>query len=317
MLPTYHRGGCPCFPSLIPPATFMSFMSNFCHRLAHLSLMDLQFSLAQFSLLLFSPRKVYEFASIRKKQKNYYARDDPGFLLLLFFFFLVTGVVYALAFSHSAVGFLFTSLAPPVYLLLSALIFPFLHYVFLRCRPRPSHSRLRSSHSSRPREGRHLAPSSSAGPRPELLFCFDVHWNASFLYLVFGLILYLVLLPLLRLLPLTLEVLLANSVQVVGLTAYCYITALGYARLGFSDSSLPFFLPALLFLVVATVATVFSVNLGDILVSSLLYSQNQVAGPAVQVIGVQESTVRGVNTTMGTPPGVPEVSVHLESPAGK
>ncbi|CBZ53078.1 conserved hypothetical protein [Neospora caninum Liverpool] len=316
MLPTYHRGGCPCFPSLIPPATLTSFLSNFCHRVAHLSLMDLQFSLAQFYLLLFSPRKVYEFASIRKKQKNYYARDDPGFLLLLFFFFLVTGVVYALAFSQSALGFLFTSLAPPVYLLLSSFVLPLLNYFILLNRPRHSHSRT-GTISSRSREGRNLSPSSTSGPRPEFLFCFDVHWNASFLYLVFGLILYLLLFPILRLLPLTVELFFSNAIQVVGLTAYCYVTALGYARLGFSDSSLPFFLPALVFLLFAIVATASSVNLGDLLISALLYSQNQLTGPTMQKAGVPEATVIGLNDTIATPPAAPEVSVHLEASGGK
>ncbi|PFH33175.1 hypothetical protein BESB_083740 [Besnoitia besnoiti] len=288
MLPTYLRGGCPCFPSLNPPATFTSFLANFCHRLAHLSLMDLQLSAAQFSLLLCAPRKVYEFASIRKKQKNYYARDDPGFLLLLFSFSLATGIVYALAFSHSALGGVFTAFAPPVYLLLSALVIPPSHYLFLLCRRRSSDSPASrssppgsSASSARSRERRSLS-SSPACACPEFLFCFDVHWNASFLYLVFGLVLYFVLFPLIRLLPSSLDCFFSNAIQVAAVAAYCYITALGFASLGFSDSPVPFSLPALVFFVFALVATASSVNLGEAVIRVLLYFQGHAIVPTAQ-----------------------------------
>lgn len=299
MLPTYHRVGCPCFPSLVPPATFSSFLSSFCHRLAHLSLMDLQFSFAQFSLLVCSPRKVYEFANIRKKQKNYYARDDPGFLLLLLFFFLVTGLAYGLAFSDTTVGCILTIVAPAAYLLLSALLIPPLIFLFLHRRApeaatatRRSSSRFGEAESfqaraprQRPAEGRAVAsgklsrfssPSFQPGP-PELFFCFDVHWNASFVYLLFGLVLQFFVFPVLRILPTPLACLLGNSLQVVALTSYCYITALGYTSLNFAESPLPFFVPAAVFLMGSVVATAVSVSLADMSVQLLLFFEHQVS----------------------------------------
>ncbi|PHJ14981.1 unc-50 family protein [Cystoisospora suis] len=279
MLPTYHRGGCPCFPSLVPPATFTSFLSSFCHRLAHFSLMDLQFSFAQFSLLVFSPRKVYEFANIRKKQKNYYARDDPGFLLLLLVFFLATGLAYGFAFSRTTIGCLLTAFAPATYLLLSALLIPpvvflCLHYWAAEAEP----ATRRGSHRLAQAEPARVLRQKPAGP-PELFFCFDVHWNASFVYLLVGLVVQFFVFPVFDVLPAPLACLLGNFLQVVAVTSYCYITALGYTSLSFTESPLPFFAPAAIFLMASLVATALSFNFADVCLHFLLYFERQVLPP--------------------------------------
>lgn len=387
MLPT-HTSSVPgggsaspvCFPRLAAAAAARrpSFLANFCHRMGHLSLMDLQFSLAQFSLLLFAPRKVYAFAVLRKKQKNHYARDDPGFLLLLLLFSLLVGLAYGLAFSHSVCGCLLTALAPSVYLLLSgAVIAPLAYLLLLRSSNKSAgavtHHRVirkilslaggkgSSSSSSQsyaaqqervttrrdlyaqqqqptryfplrlqpnatelvPAGGTAAACPDAAGamqrgegradggreksavpansllcgaPAVELFFCFDVHWNASFVYMVVGLVMQLFLFPVFTMLPEFLSCLLANGLQFAAAGSYIFITILGYVtvlatrQLPPVYSLLPPVAVAAALVVIST--AFFHVNLAQVSVKFMLLFESITLRPVVRNAGIAHTLLQ-------------------------
>ncbi|RWS23697.1 hypothetical protein B4U80_01749 [Leptotrombidium deliense] len=60
------------------------------HRLLHVNQMDFEFAFWQMIYLFLSPSKVYRNVVYRKQTKNQYSRDDPAFLVLLGIWFIIS-----------------------------------------------------------------------------------------------------------------------------------------------------------------------------------------------------------------------------------
>ncbi|XP_035215519.1 protein unc-50 homolog A-like isoform X2 [Stegodyphus dumicola] len=86
-------------PSPIPKYyggnTAVAKRSKFLRRLIYFKHMDFEFALWQMFSLFVAPQKVYRNFQYRKQTKNQFARDDPAFLVLLSFCLIVSSVGFA------------------------------------------------------------------------------------------------------------------------------------------------------------------------------------------------------------------------------
>ena len=197
--------------------------------------MDIEYTLFQMRLLLWTPKKVYASAFYNKQTKNQWARDDPSFVLLTAAAVAGAGMLWVLCFGRSS-G-VWHSLA----MILSAVLVDFLGVGaalatggwalanrHLRVKPSPSESE--------------SAASFGVEQHVEWLFAFDIHCNAF--VPLFGLlyVVQLLLSPLL-LMHGFLPAVLANSLYAVAFAQYHYITFLGYSALPFLERTEVFLYP--------------------------------------------------------------------------
>ncbi|CAG2165015.1 unnamed protein product [Oppiella nova] len=183
--------------------------SQYMSRLFRLGHMDFEFAIWQMIYLFVSPKKVYRNFQYRKQTKNQFARDDPAFLVLLFVWFVISATGLSLALRLHFLGFvkfLFWVTFVDCVLVgaLVATLFWFATNRYMR---------------------------TSGTEDVEWGYAFDVHLNAFFPPLlilhVFQLFFYNVFISE----DYFIARLFGNTLWMIAVTYYCYITFLGYSCL--------------------------------------------------------------------------------------
>jgi len=193
---------------------------RYLRRLFHFRQMDFDFAFWQIVYLISDPKRVYKDFAYRKQTKRQFARDDPAFLVLLSGFLvlstaLVSVVIYT-SFSQYILLLLYVIMADVIGAgMLVATALWFITNKFM------------------------IKPTLKGTEDVEWGFCFDVHLNAFFPVLF---ILH-VILPGLFFLPGFLGTFVMNSLWLVALIYYIYISFLGYNSLGILKDTRLFFLP--------------------------------------------------------------------------
>jgi len=172
--------------------------------------MDFEFAIWQMIYLFISPKKVYRNFQYRKQTKNQFARDDPAFLLLLGVWFVISATGLSLALRLHFLGFIkflfWVVFVDCVFVgVVVATIFWLLTNRFMRV--------------------------SLSSEDVEWGYTFDVHLNAFFPPLVilhvFQLIFYNVLISQ----DFFVARMFGNTLWMIAVSYYCYITFLGYSSL--------------------------------------------------------------------------------------
>eukprot|EP00753_Platysulcus_tardus_P010363 PLAT2605.2.p1 GENE.PLAT2605.2~~PLAT2605.2.p1 ORF type:complete len:274 (-),score=93.47 PLAT2605.2:196-1017(-) len=193
------------------------FVVEYFRRMVQLPAMDWEYTYTQMVYLCVNPGMVYQLTSYRKQTRNHFSRDDPAFLVLLHGFLAVAACAYGVA--CGAGSFV-------AYLKLILYAWWQLDGLGIAA---ATLSWLISNRYMLEKNMEH-----SVAQEVEWLYAFDVHCNSFFpLFLILYVVHYF-LLPLV-LAPSFLPRLLSNSLFAVGLSAYCYLTFLGYQRLAFID----------------------------------------------------------------------------------
>ncbi|XP_054167010.1 protein unc-50 homolog [Oppia nitens] len=185
--------------------------SQYIYRLFRVGHMDFEFAVWQMIYLFISPKKVYRNFQYRKQTKNQFARDDPAFLVLLFVCFLISATGLSLVLRLHFLGFvkfLFWVVFVDCILVgaVVATLFWFITNKYMR---------------------------KSETEDIEWGYAFDVHLNAFFPPLVilhvFQLFFYNVLISQ----DYFIARFFGNTLWLIAVTYYCYITFLGYSCLAF------------------------------------------------------------------------------------
>ncbi|XP_071950447.1 protein unc-50 homolog [Antedon mediterranea] len=204
--------------------------------------MDFDFAMWQMLYLLLSPQKVYRNFQYRKQTKDQWARDDPAFLVLLSIWLCGSSVGFGIVLSLGFVGTL-KFLLWVVFVdcigvgLLIATFFWFVtnHYLKLN---------------------------NKNFQEVEWGFCFDVHLNAFFPVLILLHVIQLFLYMPVISYDYFLSTLLGNSLWLVAMGYYVYITFLGYTALPFLKKTIALlYPPSLLILIFYCVSVIINWNL--------------------------------------------------------
>lgn len=175
--------------------------------------MDFEFAMWQMIYLMSAPQKVYRNFQYRKQTKNQWARDDPAFLVLLSICLCVSSIGFALVLKLGFSGF--------VYFLLWT--------VFVDC----IGSGIVISTCLWFLANNYLQNSSTNPQDVEWGFAFDIHLNAFFPVLILLHVVQLIFfLPVLNSESIV-AVFLADTLWLVAIAYYIYITFLGYSALPF------------------------------------------------------------------------------------
>ena len=254
--PSWHRSPPPPDGSgLLPaPATSKGCMSaatkrwKYLRRLLLFRQMDFEFAFWQMIYLFSAPRQVYRNFQYRKQTKLQFARDDPAFLVLLSGWLVVSSAGFAFVLN---IGFW-------------AFVRLLLYVIFVDC----IGVGLLIATALWSLSNRYLLrPSARAESDVEWGFAFDVHLNAFFPLLV---ILHFVQLFFYHLVinrDALLSTFVGNSLWLVALGYYIYITFLGYSSLNILHKTKVFLYP----MIPLGVFFLFSVAVNWNLSRSLMY----------------------------------------------
>lgn len=183
---------------------------KYLRRIFHFRQMDFEFALWQMLYLMIAPQKVYRNFHYRKCTKDQYARDDPAFLVLLSLFLVGSSIIFALVMGLSFVGFLkFVAWVVFVDTIGVGLLIATLFWAI---------------------SNRHLIKHANAGPDVEWGYCFDVHLNAFFPLLMILHVFQAIFLHFILLNWFTSK-LFGNTLWLISIGYYIYITFLGYSAL--------------------------------------------------------------------------------------
>lgn len=216
---------------------------KFLRRIFKFQQMDFEFAMWQMVYLLFAPQKVYRNFHYRKYTKDQWARDDPAFLVLLSICLCASSVGFAIVLRLGFIGFL-----------------KFLLWVvFIDC----IGVGLIIATSLWFISNRYLQESRKQTQEVEWGFAFDVHLNAFFPLLI---ILHVV--QLLLYIPLIngesfLACFFGNTLWLIAIGYYVYITFLGYSALPFLRGTIALLYPPCLTLFILYIFTIiFQWNIG-------------------------------------------------------
>ncbi|RIB05493.1 UNC-50-like protein [Gigaspora rosea] len=227
------------------PTYWTASIPLFLRRLFRFPQMDFEFALWQMLYLCIAPRRVYRNIYYHKQTKNQWARDDPAFVVILSFLLGASAIAWGIVNGHGIVGILKMILFMVfidfvvVGLVISTICWAFANR-FL--------SHRRTVHA--------------VEQTVEWAYAFDVHCNAFFpLYLI----LYVAQFFLMRVLTKQIWVclFLGNSMYLIAVCYYCYITFLGYNALPFLLHAEMFLYPIILFLIIYFVS-LFGFNISAI-----------------------------------------------------
>ncbi|XP_033632484.1 protein unc-50 homolog [Asterias rubens] len=213
--PTSPNGSRPTSPNpmLDNRHTAQAKRRKFMRRLVMFRQMDFEFALWQMVYLLVAPQKVYRNFQYRKQTKDQWARDDPAFLVLLSICLCASSVGFAIVLRLGVVGF-----------------FKFLLWVvFVDC----IGVGLLVATVLWLVANKYLRVTGTNSQDVEWGFAFDVHLNAFFPVLI---ILHVV--QLILYIPVIsydnfLSTLIGNTLWLIAITYYIYVTFLGYSALPF------------------------------------------------------------------------------------
>ncbi|EPY50698.1 UNC-50 family protein [Schizosaccharomyces cryophilus OY26] len=201
-----------------------------------LSQMDLERSLWDMVNLFRAPRRVYRSISLRKQTINQYGREDLSFIILFSGLIVFTSFCWAFFFENTLKGYisllcsmLFVDFLAVGFILSS--IYYFVAKKFL----------LKDIY----RESVTLGPFES---QLEWKYCFDIHCNSFFPVFVLLYILQLILLPLISRSNF-ISLFLGNSLYLVALCYYTYLTFIGYQTLPFLKDTHTLLTPIPMFLI--------------------------------------------------------------------
>lgn len=203
--------------------------------------MDFEVALSQMFYLCVSPQKVYQHFKYHKVTKNQYARDDPAFLVLLSFFLCLSSVGCAIVFGLSFGSFI-QLLLWIVFVdcigtgIVIATLLWFIANRFMR---------------------QHVTH--TVEQHVEWGYAFDVHCNAFFPLLM---ILHVLQLFLIKVVAHTwfISVVVGNTLWLLAISDYIYITFLGYRSLPFLRHTEFFLAPVLGVVLVYALALFFQWN---------------------------------------------------------
>ncbi|CAJ0943296.1 unnamed protein product, partial [Mesorhabditis belari] len=208
-------------------------VTRFTRRLVRFRQMDFEFAAWQMLYLLVQPQKVYRNFLYRKRTKDQFARDDPAFLVLLAASLLITSVLYAVCLGLSTWGFIkfFLWVVAVDCLIAGAIVATCLWFI--------SNRWLRKVNDQDVEWG----------------YCFDVHLNAFFPFLILVHVLLPLIYPPLINSPTFMARFFGNAVWFSAGIYYVYITFLGYTALPHLKNT-HFFLYPMSFLFMMYIATV-------------------------------------------------------------
>uniref|UniRef100_A0A2L2YEE9 Protein unc-50-like protein n=1 Tax=Parasteatoda tepidariorum TaxID=114398 RepID=A0A2L2YEE9_PARTP len=199
-------------PSPIPAyrggKTAVAKRSKFLRRLIYFKHMDFEFALWQMLSLFVSPQKVYRNFQYRKQTKNQFARDDPAFLVLLSFWLIVSSIGFAIVLQLNFLRFL-KFLSWVIFIdciAVGIIICTILWFI----------------------SNRYLRKPVCKDQDVEWAYAFDVHLNAFFPLLI---ILHIFQLFFYHLLISRGWVFVGNTLWLIAIGYYIYITFLGYSAL--------------------------------------------------------------------------------------
>eukprot|EP01135_Chromosphaera_perkinsii_P012346 Nk52_evm14s2640 gene=Nk52_evmTU14s2640 len=204
--------------------------------------MDFEMAAWQMLYLCIAPKKVYRSLYYHKQTKNQWARDDPAFLVLLAGWLLVSSIGYCIyfgaTFSKFVTFFLWVVLVDciAVGLLVGTLCWALANKYLIS----------KSVHS--------------VEQKVELQYAFDVHCNSFFPLLLILHVLQLILMPIVSK-DYFISTFLGNTLYLVAIGYYNYITFLGYSALPFLEKTVIFLYPILLFFAVYLVSTLIGWNI--------------------------------------------------------
>ncbi|KJE97468.1 hypothetical protein CAOG_07323 [Capsaspora owczarzaki ATCC 30864] len=202
---------------------------KFIRRLLNFRQMDFQFALSQVADLCFRPKEAYRNIYYHRQTKNQWARDDPAFMVVLITVILISAICFSLRFSLGVGGFFkFFLWSVFVDFLGTGLVIATCCWAFT--------NRFMRTHTLHGVE-----------QSVEWAYAFDVHCNAFLPLLLILHVLQLVLLtPFIMNTPDFFSALVCNTLWLVALTYYTYITYLGYAALPFLERTVYFLYPVAL-----------------------------------------------------------------------
>eukprot|EP00043_Microstomoeca_roanoka_P000973 m.30270 g.30270 ORF g.30270 m.30270 type:complete len:258 (+) comp10591_c0_seq1:258-1031(+) len=205
---------------------------KFVRRLVQIKQMDFDMALYQMLWLIVSPKKVYRSVHYHKNTKNQWARDDPAFLVLLAAFLTASSVLSVFVFKLSFVAFIKLLLwvifvdCVGTGLVIATVLWLFSNFV-LKAEPMAHH----------------------VDQTVEFGYAFDIHCNAFFpLFVTLHVVQIILIKAVLQ--PWFLSVVLADTLWLLALAQYCYITFLGYSALPFLKNTAVFLYPMVPILVV-------------------------------------------------------------------
>ncbi|XP_072039891.1 protein unc-50 homolog B-like [Amphiura filiformis] len=210
---------------------------KFMRRIFKFQQMDFEFAMWQMFYLLFAPQKVYRNFHYRKYTKDQWARDDPAFLVLLSICLCASSVGFAIVLRLGFIGFL-----------------KFLLWVvFVDC----IGVGLIMATSLWLISNKYMQESSKQSQQVEWAFAFDVHLNAFFpLLIVLHVVQLLLYIPLIDYEDSYPACIFGNTLWLLAIGYYIYITFLGYSALPFLRRTIILLYPPFLVLVTCYLFTV-------------------------------------------------------------
>lgn len=233
-----------CFmalPEAFGADRWLSRVPLFIQRSVQLDQMEFDSAFLQMHSLCANPSLVNKMVRARKATKNRFYRDDPGFVVLQVIFLVVLSVAtgftgFGLFDVWSIILLIFWNLVSYAFwsVLLSTITWIIANKWLL------DNSYMGDLHSN-----------------VDWPFSFDIHCNGYFFYFIWAKVLSFICFPILTL-PYFLARLLGNSILLVGVSGYCYITFLGYLELPMvvQQQKLLYPIPACMFFLLG--ATLFS-----------------------------------------------------------
>lgn len=210
--------------------------------------MDFEFAAWQMIYLFLSPQKVYRNFQYRKQTKAQFARDDPAFLVLLGVFLLVSSAGFGLVLSLNFVRFLWLFIYIVVVdcILVGVAIATLVWFVCNKYL---------------------LKPGVVRESQVEWGYCFDVHLNALFplLVLLHGVVILLYHAVIGR--DWTISTVLGNTLWLIAIGYYIYITFLGYSCLPQLRSTRVFLYPLTLLAFIYVLTLLFGWNISTTLIN--------------------------------------------------
>ncbi|KAG0097829.1 Protein unc-50 [Podila epicladia] len=218
-----------------------SFVPLFLRRLFRFPHMDFQFALWQMVYLCISPRIVYRNIHYHKQTKNQWARDDPAFMVILSGVLCCSAVAWGLVYGHGMMG-----------ILRMMLYMVFVDFVVIGVVVATICWTIAN---------RFLARASvySTEQSVEWQYAFDIHCNAFMPVIA---LLYIIQMVFMKVLVKDFWIcsLLGNTLYMVAIVYYCYITFLGYNALPFLRHPEMFLYPITIFVVLYVLALILGIN---------------------------------------------------------
>eukprot|EP00123_Amoebidium_parasiticum_P009844 comp19744_c0_seq1/m.23561 comp19744_c0_seq1/g.23561 ORF comp19744_c0_seq1/g.23561 comp19744_c0_seq1/m.23561 type:complete len:248 (-) comp19744_c0_seq1:552-1295(-) len=215
---------------------------KFFRRLLNFRQLDFEVALYQMRDLCIAPHKVYRNFQYHKQTKNQWARDDPAFLVLLAVSLCITSFAFSMYFWFPWWKFIvFTLYVIFVDCVGIGAVIATINWAL-------ANKYLRQSLP-------HTVPENV-----EWAYAFDVHCNSFFPLLLILHGLQLILMPLITLDNMV-SVLVANTLYLLAVSYYIYITFLGFRELPFLGNTTVFLLPIGLVFVIYVISLILRWNI--------------------------------------------------------